>query len=546
MFFARVPSGDNKITSSPYTYGVLGLPTGGLLLGPTVYSTSSRAITLPSGMTGASITGVYTYQDLLTNPDNSTFFTVGGLNGSSHYQTALFTYIGTAAPTKLTDSTSAGAATPTIAQFPFTTVLSDGSNWNEFLIFSTPPGSNDLGVITWNGANGQSLLTSSTSRRGFALSANGRVWYVEGSVIVGLEASGSGTDLYNSVSYTNPTTLSNTANITVNTAHTIVNYDDISSFGAWGTVTSGETLVVNSNTGGLIISGDIFQPNVTKAPAVVGCNGLQCQAALTPFGLVYRSQHNGVWAWSGGAAATKISTQISDASFNDDASNNSDLFAAPTSYTGPNFANVQYFQNHIWFDQGYFYSLDTQSWWALPPYLSSTQAAGKMYANPFFAPRNDTALPDFDTFYINQTSGNKLNVTSYSFDVAGALSGNSYTFTPPAGYFGSFWESNPITLAADEVCEVQEVSIIMQGSGVLTVSCLGIGGNVLSNPQAINVNERTGFARIRVNTKFITDVLILQLGWTNSHTSTTPFLMTPIIDSIEVKYAARYPVPVAN
>ena len=334
----------------------------------------------------------------------------------------------------------------------------------------------------------------------------------------------------------------------------IVDFDDPNTFTAWGTMTNGEVLMIKNGEGAVLIIGDIYSPTIEKLPAVRGTNNLFGQAQMTPLGLVYRSHGNGVWAWNGGSTSQKISAQLSDSVWYD---SNPDgyVYGSATALQGagmnvgldgpnnmPAFT-VTYAQNMIFFDSGFFYNLDTNSWWRLPIYADDVNAWAQdsvfcpfMYAvnhdltdgtNPFPCP---ISAVYFDVAGGDQTA---MYHTNYAFD----LGGGSYEFTPPSGCYGSYWESNPIQLATEGFVEIQEISVVIQGNGTLSVQISGDPGTIaLAEDETIGSVSRISARPLyhTIRDRCNQD----KIRWTNASGDT----VTPIIESLQIDYVERFPV----
>lgn len=519
------PNSSNRITSSFNTYGVTGLPSGGLLLGPSINGGFSQALSnVPAGNTKALVTGTMGYVD--GTIANSILLAVTMFNSSAGTSTVnLYDISGRNVFTTFNTLTGDLTSTPS---HPFSTILiassgqagnfigigrnlnlSNGGGWNYPVTDQWTPGT----------PKAQSSLGSGI---GIAIPANGRVWQFANTAVSAVITN----TIYSGVNYTDPSILTN---LTFGTQGTLIDYDNPSSFGGWGTVSSSEVLLVKTGMGGVIVSGDIFNPTISRTPAVFGTNGLFGNAAQTPIGLVYRSALNGVWVWSGGAAASKLSSNIADIVWGQTNSG----------------YNVQLYKNFIFTDQGYFMDINTNAWWRLPPwqYNGSAFAAGpNNLTSPTYYTFFDSSVGpspfDFIVWGADSIAGDHITATQLIFD----NSNPGVIATPPAGFYHSYWESNPITLSSDNYAEVEEVSFVIKGAGTLFVSTLGVNGAILS-AKSVVINHTT-YARVRMVVSFQTDVLTMQVGFKNQIGATGN--VVPIIGSIEVKYRTTTPVRVAN
>jgi hypothetical protein len=95
-----------------------------------------------------------------------------------------------------------------------------------------------------------------------------------------------------------------------------INYfdpEEPSGIGAWGSVSTGELLVVTESRGAFSISGDAAFPSfVNRLPAVHGTGQCKQRATASALGLIYVTDTDGIYAWAGGNTSRKISHQIPD------------------------------------------------------------------------------------------------------------------------------------------------------------------------------------------------------------------------------------------
>jgi hypothetical protein len=83
-------------------------------------------------------------------------------------------------------------------------------------------------------------------------------------------------------------------------------------YGAYGSISAGELFLIKQQGGGVVVSGDIANPTVTRLPGVVSMGNISARAASTPVGLVYPTFINGMYVWRGGDTSEKISDQLED------------------------------------------------------------------------------------------------------------------------------------------------------------------------------------------------------------------------------------------
>lgn len=560
--FGLVPNNGQKVSSSPNTYGCMALQNGGLLLGPTVFNSNMPSITLPEGVENPVITGIINSQIPGEEGDTWKYIIVNNLGESGTITTMVFAIkngnvssIG--GPIATQTGLTSESATPNALSFPFITTVMAPDNTYVVGIFWTAISQSIVYYVPYL-VEPVGVMAGVAPLPHYAIPANGRIW----GIVYG--TSSLQPDLLNAIAYNEPTQPETTGgNIEwIDQIATIIDFDDPGSIAAFGMITNDEMLLIKIGEGAVLISGDIYNPTVVKLPSVRGTNGLMGSATLTPVGLVYRSRGNGAWIWNGGSTSQKISPQIDDAMWPDqwnlgstparDAVYPSEIpLTGVLTYNSPFVFNAQYCQNKIFFDGGLFFDLDTQSWWRLPPYTGITYDVKPPFVPYFYTINhnnydgaNSLPCPISAVWFGGPETGTDptdLIFTNYAFDV----SGGDYEGFVPDGFYGSYWESNPIQLATEGIVEIQEISVVVQGTGQLSISIAGVDGEVLDFQNQLV--SSTGFTRVRFIAGMETNSLIIRLGWTNATGGGVGLTgyATPIVESIQVDYVDRFPVKVA-
>ena len=98
-------------------------------------------------------------------------------------------------------------------------------------------------------------------------------------------------------------------------ADTVLATEQPYGYGCGGSISAGELFLVKKRGGAIVVTGDIFSPNVTILPGVQPTGGIYGSAHSGSPGFVYCSFDNGAWIWNGGSTAQKISTQLDDSFF---------------------------------------------------------------------------------------------------------------------------------------------------------------------------------------------------------------------------------------
>jgi len=295
-------------------------------------------------------------------------------------------------------------------------------------------------------------------------------------------------------------------------------------YGAWGTVSVGELLLVKKRGGAVIMYGDVANPTSAIQVQGVQSTGLIVgRAAATPQGLIYCSEKKGAWLWNGGNTSQKISQQIEDDFF--------DLETGTIQSNNYGF-NVEPWQNWILFSHNRMWNAETNSWWVLYP--TTDQASQSSY------------LTGYDLWWYSPGSfGNIM----YSAPLISSSSNAWLGFITLDSTHGSpeyQWESVPIHVAkdADRVVDVRQITIRASDPGA-TGNCkvqpsLGLWQGPVSTT-AIGALPTTLRYNVGAGALGLLDIdgLIVR-AWNTGGVGTS----APIIHSIDVGYQVRAKVKV--
>jgi hypothetical protein len=294
-------------------------------------------------------------------------------------------------------------------------------------------------------------------------------------------------------------------------------------YGAWGTMSVGELMLIKKYGGGIIMYGDVDNPSsVIWMPGVESVGDFVGKAASTVMGLIYCSEQRGAWIWNGGNTSQKISGQLRDSFY--DATSGSGLLSNNYGFC------VSSWQDWILFSNNYMYNSDTGSWWVLYP--AEANGTGSVPGHTMW-------------WWIPGRFGNTMYSAPIRFGTAVGLNRNwFYKFDDevPAPHWQ--WQSLPIHVDAnaDRVLDVRQVIVRLSdpsnsGNATATVT---INGTALGTTAAIGL-EPTAF-RFNVGTgaRGIHDIIVLING-DNAVSGSSP-----ILHSIDVGYEVRAGVPVSN
>jgi hypothetical protein len=299
-------------------------------------------------------------------------------------------------------------------------------------------------------------------------------------------------------------------------------------YGAWGTMSVGELMLIKKNGGGLIVYGDIDSvSSVIPMPGVQSVGDFVGKAASTPAGLVYCSEQRGAWIWNGGNTAQKISAQLRD-SFYD--------ATTVTGMEGNNYGfDVAHWQDWILFSNNYLYDMDKGAWWQLYPGDGN----------------NGTDTTGVTFWWWNESRfGNQMWAAPLRFGTATGLKDKwwyKFDSEVPAPHWQ--WQSLPIHVDAnaDRVLDVRQVIVRLSdpsasGNATATVTVNGTDIGTVPNPDEgpSTIGQDPTQFRLNCGVRGIGDIVIKIQG-DNAVSGSSP-----ILHSIDVGYEVRAGVHVSN
>src|SRR5208282_4861763 len=182
----------------------------------------------------------------------------------------------------------------------------------------------------------------------------------------------------------------------------------------------GELFLVKHRGGGLILTGDIFAPSVTRLPGVQSTGTIYGRADAGEQGVLYCSYANGAWLWNGSNTAEKVSQNLDD-----------NFFLPPEFATmgSNNYAFfVQCIGDKAYFSNNWIYDMTYKSWWKYYP---------------------DTAQGGTNLFWVNPVSGPLIYAANLSF-TASVSNDFLYAFNTAVPSQHYRWTSLPLRLGGDD------------------------------------------------------------------------------------------------
>jgi hypothetical protein len=484
---------------------------GGGLPGASTYSVITAFIVVPQLNTGNYEVVIVTESD----------------DGSNHFVKA-FSFVpattvvtGIAGPTNTSGSTGGGIFG---APYPAFTRMTSGGTGNPppILIFPGAVATDANGVSghLWvypslsspTTFSAQDLVTAGSTNSGQMITYGNRVICMVGKTYSW--PTGSGVNTNENFNYTDPPESSSYGN-----QQTIMGIEIPWGYGAWGTISVGELILIKKYGGAVILNGDINVPSsIIRMPGVQATGDIVGRAEATSIGLVYCSQDRGAWIWNGGNTANKISANIDDNFF--------DLELNRVGSSNYGFYCYQW-QKWVMFSNNIVYDTTTGGWWKLQPSRGQAGAAGR------------------EIFWYSLTqNGNQMATAPLRLDSNSEVFMSVFDNRVPASSYQ--WTSLPIHVVndADRVIDVRQVVIrasdpTNSGHAVLQVV---IGSFNVNSTETIHATPTP----IRLNVggaggTNLTYDIPFQIVCSNTSGNSAP-----IIHSIDIGYTVRASVGVNN
>ena len=294
-------------------------------------------------------------------------------------------------------------------------------------------------------------------------------------------------------------------------------------YGAWGTMSVGELMLIKKYGGGIILYGDINNPSsVISMPGVQPVGDFVGKAAATSVGLIYCSEKMGAWIWNGGNTSQKISRQLRDTFY--DATSGIGILSNNYGF------DVATWQNWILFSNNYMYNPDTGSWWVIYP----------------TAPNGNVAVPGQTIWWWEGGRfGNQMYGAPLEFGTTGGLTKDWWFLfdnTVPAPHWQ--WQSLPVHVDAnaDRVLDVRQ--IILRGSdpSASTHATLSVyvNGTLIGTTPTLGLQPLPYRFNVGTGARGLDDI-VLKVTGDNSVSGSSP-----ILHSIDFGYEVRAGVSVSN
>lgn len=297
-------------------------------------------------------------------------------------------------------------------------------------------------------------------------------------------------------------------------------------YGAWGSVSVGELLLVKKRAGAVIMYGDVANPtSAIQVPGVEPTGNFVGRAAGTTQGLIYCSEKRGAWIWNGGNSSTKISNQLEDDFFDLETgaiqSNNYGFYVEP-------------WQDLVLFSHNWLWNTTNNSWWILYP--TTDQHAQSSY------------LTGYDLWWYSLgASGNQM----YAAPLVSSTSNSWLAFVIFDSAVGGSpeyqWQSVPIHVVkdADRLLDVRQLTVRVSDPNTTGNCRVQVSVGSWQSPVTGGIGGSTTPLRFNVGAGALGLSTISGLtvhAWNTGGVGQS----APIIHSIDVGYQVRAKVMVQN
>ncbi len=345
-----------------------------------------------------------------------------GYNGNNFYETTWFT------------ATRANTTDPTLPGNPYIAMgwaTPGASDWMFISAFPNPGFPNVTGLSDF-----------STSRWGQVFGHQGRVCLNE--MVAYSMGSTGGSFTEEQLSFTDPPN-----SVALGNQQEVFSQEYPAGIGAFGSISAGELFLVKRRGGGVIVSGDVANPSITRLPGVTSTGTATTnRAASTPVGLVYAVKEGGIHLWRGGDTSERISANLDDDSFEFP-------FAPPRKdtlgLTNQPIVSTASWGEWILATNNWLYDSTAGGWWQLDDSSHLCMYFSSSFSNQFMFGAGGS---------YTQTNSQVMLV----WDRSKAATNWS-------------WQSHPIPASVDRLIEVRDMVLVAQGAGTVAVTLTAFDGS---------------------------------------------------------------------
>lgn len=233
-------------------------------------------------------------------------------------------------------------------------------------------------------------------------------------------------------------------NVLGDCAAAIFGEENPSPIGVMVSMSAAELLIVKHRAGGVLVRGDVANPQVIKLPGIHPTGGYTMTPANTPFGVFYGTR-DGVVRWNGGDTTELVSKQLDGPFW---------VAQAAADVMEGNRARFHFWHPWVMVSNGYMLNTDTGAWWRLEDpadvpfaysHYDSSAATGRLYA------------------FRNKITGQGASATP-QWD----------NYTPDVLATTWQWTSQPLIETRDREDSYGEIELVAQRGGTLGTSTVTV------------------------------------------------------------------------
>lgn len=228
--------------------------------------------------------------------------------------------------------------------------------------------------------------------------------------------------------------------------------DNMDTTGCLGTVTNTQLLMVQSEGGGILISGDLDNPTVRRMPGIESTHGAVAHGTQSPLGFVYGST-TGVYAWTGGDSSNDLSPHLDGFFWDHTQGDEREQYAGPR-------GRFAYWNGMICAPNNYVMDTRGGGWWRLERIND---------------PNPTTPPPAYNIYDV----GSDGKLWAFPYRINDSIStACAYTYDRSVLRDSYSWQSRPLPETVDRVVSVQDIEMLVSTSSQsqITVTLTGYRG----------------------------------------------------------------------
>lgn len=221
-------------------------------------------------------------------------------------------------------------------------------------------------------------------------------------------------------------------------------------------VNASRLFVTTTNSGAIVVDGDITSPNINSLPGVESTYGLTPRPSPMAGGVAYGSA-SGIFLWDGGEEAELISPQLHGRFWVPDEMDRNELWHDPAPR-----GRMAYRWPYLYVPNGYIYNAESGGWWRLTNYSPDSEAE----ILPSLYRVDQDGYVWAATHYLDTDQQDPAGDLGESF----AITENTpdfdtwplHKFDPEQESLKWLWVSQPLSVSRNRFIEMRELALTIQ------------------------------------------------------------------------------------